>query len=174
MSDPRPERARLFVALDLPATVREALAAWRDAALAGDDAWRPTADAALHVTLCFLGWRAPADAGPVAGALERRVAPAAPLDLALGTAALLPPRRPRVLAVDLADPGGGLVALQAALAGDLAERELYVPERRPYRPHVTVARVRGRMRPARRDPPAAAGARVPGRGRDALPLAARA
>ncbi len=53
-------RARLFVALDLPEDAREALAAWGGEVAAPDGAERRLrlipADA-LHVTLCFLGWR---------------------------------------------------------------------------------------------------------------------
>ena len=39
-------------------------------------------------------------------------------------------------------PGGGLAALQSDLSARLAEGGWYVPERRPYMAHVTVARVR--------------------------------
>ena len=49
-------RARLFVALDLPVTVRETLAAW-GREVSGDRRLRLVPMGALHVTLCFLGWR---------------------------------------------------------------------------------------------------------------------
>jgi len=63
--------------------------------------------------------------------------------IVLGDAVWLPPRRPRVLAVALDDPASGLAGLQSALSASLQEGGWYVPERRPYMGHVTVARVRG-------------------------------
>ena len=47
---------RMFVALDLPETVREDIAAWGEAELA-DPALRPVPPESLHVTLAFLGNR---------------------------------------------------------------------------------------------------------------------
>jgi 2'-5' RNA ligase len=68
-----------------------------------------------------------------------------PVDgLALGAGRWLPPRRPRVLAVEVADPSGGLAALQAAVARGLGEAIGFVPERRRFLAHVTVGRVRSR------------------------------
>src|SRR3954453_15088126 len=49
-----PSRARLFVALDLPADAREALVEWRAPGL-GVDGLRLVDPAGLHVTLAFLG-----------------------------------------------------------------------------------------------------------------------
>src|SRR5207302_925887 len=59
------EQVRLFVAVDLPDDVREALAGW--AADRGRDlqALRILPARSLHLTLCFLGWRPGADAGHV-------------------------------------------------------------------------------------------------------------
>jgi 2'-5' RNA ligase len=136
---------RLFVALDLPGPARAALARFRDAA-ADPAVWRPLPDASLHVTLAFLGQRPDPDpAATVVAALGERPAPA----LALGDALLLPPRRPRVLTVAVADAGGALAALQAELSEALAAAGEYEPEARPFRPHVTVARSVPRARPPR-------------------------
>jgi 2'-5' RNA ligase len=106
----------------------------------------------LHVTLCFLGWRDVAEVGEIA-AVCRSAVPPDGFRLSLGQGLWLPPRRPRVVAVELADLNGGLARLQAAAAAALAERGFYEPESRPYLGHVTVARVgagsRGpRVRPA--------------------------
>ena len=61
----------------------------------------------------------------------------------------MPPRRPRLFALDLADEGGRAAALQAAVAGALERAGVYEPERRPFWPHVTLARVkRGERRAA--------------------------
>src|SRR4051794_40314726 len=54
-------RTRLFVALDLPDAVRDSLAAWQRENAAREEALRPVASRALHVTLCFLGYQAEKD-----------------------------------------------------------------------------------------------------------------
>jgi 2'-5' RNA ligase len=160
-------RARLFVALDLPEGVREALAAWGREVAEPNGAGRRLrlipADA-LHVTLCFLGWRDEGQAEEIAalalGALPEG-APAPPL--ALGAGVWLPPRRPRVLAVDLDDEDGALAGLQARVSDALAARAAFAPEKRPFRPHVTVARVpRGVRTGGREELPAPAPLRFPG------------
>jgi RNA 2',3'-cyclic 3'-phosphodiesterase len=142
-SDPAasaPPKARLFIALDLPTPVVEALVAWRDAALDGRRGLRPVAPEALHVTLAFLGWREEAAIAPLGELVQACARPVG--ELALGAALWLPRSRPRVLAVALADPHGELLALQERLVGALVDRGWYEPEARPFLAHVTVARVR--------------------------------
>jgi RNA 2',3'-cyclic 3'-phosphodiesterase len=141
----RPGTDRLFVALDLPAPAREALAAFRDRA--DQRIWRPVADEALHVTLVFLGHRPFGISEQVAEVVRASAGPAT--DLALGAALLLPPRRARVLCAEVHDGSGALAALQARLAEALAAAGLHEPERRPYRAHATVARLRAGERPPR-------------------------
>jgi 2'-5' RNA ligase len=136
---------RLFVALDPPAPAREALKAFRDRA--DPRLWRPVPDEALHVTLVFLGHRPLGVSERVAEVVRASAGPVA--DLALGAALLLPPRRARVLCADVHDDSGALAALQARLAGALAVAGLHEPERRPYRPHATVARLRAGERSPR-------------------------
>ena len=141
---------RLFVALDLPEDVRAALTAI--GAAADPDLWRALAAETLHVTLAFLGARPATDIAtiePLVAALDGRPAPRLALRRVLG----LPPRRARVLTVELEDSDGTLTALQAELVRELAEAGVFTPETRPFRPHVTVARLRPRMR-ATRDVPA--------------------
>ena len=137
---------RLFVALELPERARAALVAFRDAA--GDPAiWRPVAPEAIHLTLAFLG-RRPAEDVATIGPVLRSAAGPAPR-LALGGALLLPPRRARVLCASLADPDGTLAALQARVSDGLAAAGVYVPEKRPFRAHATVARLRSGARAPR-------------------------
>jgi 2'-5' RNA ligase len=75
--------------------------------------------------------------------------PGAAPPLALAGALLLPPRRARVLCAAIADREGVLRALQAAVSDGLAAAGVYEPERRPFRPHATVARLRAGARPPR-------------------------
>lgn len=133
------DRARLFVALELPSEARRALVQWRTDTLAGAEGVRPVAAEDLHVTLCFLGSRARADLDAIAEACAV-LAGRGTVDLSLGEAVALPRRRPRVLAVSLGDRDGALVAVHAAISGALAARGLYEPEERPFYGHVTVAR----------------------------------
>jgi 2'-5' RNA ligase len=141
---------RLFVALELPADVRAALAGWADAAAPA--AMRRVPQANLHVTLAFLGERAPEDATTVAALLDELARPVG--ELAVGGALWLPPRRPGVLAVAL-EAGPGLGDLHAGLVAALADAIGFEPERRALRPHVTVARPRRdrSLRATALDPP---------------------
>ena len=131
---------RLFVAAELPDGAVEALLGWRPE----DEALRPVPRESLHVTLAFLGERAESDVPVVGGLLDELARPVS--GLTLERALWLPPRRPRVLAVEF---GGAeaLDELQAELAAALAEAIGFVPERRRFLPHVTVARVRHGRRP---------------------------
>jgi len=142
-------RARLFVALDLPDRVRAGIVAWGGRALA-DPALRPVAEESLHVTLAFLGWTAEKQI-PRLGAIVESCAGPAPR-IALGDPVRRPERgRPRLFALPVDSPA--TLALQARLQEELVAARLYEPERRPFWPHVTVARVRreerGSKRPAR-------------------------
>jgi 2'-5' RNA ligase len=149
-ADPRPSvldvakerlkspRARLFVALDLPDDVRGELEAWQ-ARECVDEALRPVAGQALHVTLCFLGYH-PEKAIPEITALVTGVeAPRVPMRLEPEPVPLRG-RRPGLFALDA--PSDEAVELQAGLEARLVEGRFYKPEKRPFWPHVTVARVR--------------------------------
>jgi 2'-5' RNA ligase len=140
------ERARLFVALELPAAIRRALVGWRDDVVASSGvAVRGVRAESLHVTLCFLGWRGAHEIEAIASACGV-VAGSPAASLSLDRAMWLPPRRPRVLAVSLTDAEARLGSVQAELSDALARGGWYVPERRPFLAHVTVARVPKRVR----------------------------
>jgi 2'-5' RNA ligase len=137
---------RLFVALELPPAARAALVAFRRAA-ADAAVWRPVADEALHLTLAFLG-RRPADDVTIISRVLHEAAGPAPR-LVLGDGLLLPPRRARVLCASLDDMDGTLAELQSRVSEGLAAASVYVPEKRPFRVHATVARLRPRARAPR-------------------------
>ena len=139
----------MFLALDLPTDARSALAAWRDGLVAGRDDLRPVRPEALHVTLVFLGWQDEAAAETIAqAAFEAAGELGAPLLRADGVRPL-PPRAPRLFALDLEDDDDRASAVQAAASDALAAGGWYQPEKRPFWPHVTLARVkRGRRRVA--------------------------
>jgi len=140
----RPSRARLFVALELPESARAHTARL----LSPDEAWRPVPPRSLHVTLVFLGWRAEGEIERT-GALTARAAEGVkPIALVPTEVRLVPPRRPRLVALDLDDPAGTCGELQGSVSAALAGEGLYEPETRPFWPHVTLARVRRGHRPS--------------------------
>jgi RNA 2',3'-cyclic 3'-phosphodiesterase len=144
MSGPR---ARMFVALDLPEPARTALAGWRDSLVAGRGELRPVLPTALHVTLVFLGWQDESAAAQIA---EAAFDAAAGVDAPVLTATAvrpLPPRRPRLFALDLEDEDGRASRVQGAISDALEEARFYRPEKRPFWPHLTLARVKRGARP---------------------------
>lgn len=149
-------RARLFVALALAPEARTPLARWSRETLADDESLRLVPEDSLHVTLVFLGWREERDVAAVATAVDA-AARGRPAPLMRARELVpLPRHAARVLALDLVDEGDRASAVQAAVESGLAEAGLHVPERRRFRAHVTVARVRrGRRPPTGRfpDPP---------------------
>jgi RNA 2',3'-cyclic 3'-phosphodiesterase len=147
------ERARLFVALELPLSARSALSEWRDDVLRGRSGLRAVPVDALHVTLCFLGHRW-ADEVAAIGAACDVVAGEDAVSLSIGRAVWLPPRRPGVLAVELVDERDRLGHVQATLSRALQGGGWYAPESRPFFPHVTVARVGKGTRVRREELPA--------------------
>jgi 2'-5' RNA ligase len=128
--------------MDLPDDARLELAMWRDQALAGRTELRLVAPAALHVTLVFLGWMPEKEIGRI-GELTQAAIPAGERPvLAAASVKLLPPRRPRLFALDLSDTGDRAVAVQRAISDALEAGKLYTPEKRPFWPHITLARVK--------------------------------
>jgi 2'-5' RNA ligase len=155
MSGPR---ARMFVALDLPSEARAALAAWRDELVDGRRDLRPVRPEALHVTLVFLGWQDEQAADRIAAAAFGACSGLPAPRLRAADVRPLPPRDPRLFALDLTDEDDRATALQAAVSDALEAGRWYRPEKRPFWPHITLARVkRGERRVAPlpdRPPPA--------------------
>jgi 2'-5' RNA ligase len=133
------KRVRLFVALDLPATVRAGIGAWGERELA-DPALRRSGEESLHVTFAFLGSRDEAEVEPAAAAVRASGDAPAPL-LELLDPVQRPPRgRARIFALPVVS--AGTEQIQAEVSERLVEAGLYEPEKRPFWPHVTVARAR--------------------------------
>jgi 2'-5' RNA ligase len=156
-SRPRPPTARLFVALDPSEAARERIVAWQHEALGGlGRSLRLVRPEALHVTLVFLGHHPEEEVDAIAAAALSRLDGLRAPRLEPVEVVPIPPRRPRLFAVDLADEGDRAAAVHAAVAAPLVEGGWYEPEERPFWPHLTVARVRARERPPRLavDPPA--------------------
>ncbi|MDQ3648217.1 MAG: RNA 2',3'-cyclic phosphodiesterase [Actinomycetota bacterium] len=131
--------SRLFLALDLPAAARADIASWRNP-LVGD--LRPVAAASLHVTLVFLGWREEAEVRRIATVAGEAAAGKRAASLAPAGVRGVPRHSPRLFTLELEDRGGLCGSLQSSLVAALAEAGLHRREKRPFWPHLTLARVR--------------------------------
>jgi len=121
----------------------EGLDAWRDELIAGRDDLRPVP---LHVTLVFLGWQYEKDVERIASLCSVVGSLAAARLTPLGVTPVPPRGWPRLFALDLEDEGGHTGAAHAALSEALAGARLYRPEKRPFWPHLTLARVKRERR----------------------------
>jgi 2'-5' RNA ligase len=137
---------RLFVALNLPPAVRQAL--WEATAPLRERAsavkWvRPEG---IHLTLKFLG-DVPDDRAPaLAAALARAASGARALTLALGGFGVFPDfRQPRIVWVGIA-PDPALEILQHRVEQEFAPLG-FPTEGRPFRPHATLGRAARNARP---------------------------
>ena len=135
---------RCFVAIDLPDGVRAALdateARLRAAAPRADVRW--VGSQSMHLTLEFLG-EVPEERGAaVQRAIDRVASPTPPLRLVCAGLGVFPgPSRPRVVWAGIQDGVRELGML--AVAVERALEPLGFPlERRPFRGHVTLGRVR--------------------------------
>ena len=137
-----PTSDRLFYALELPAELRDGLAAWSAPAVAMDPALRAVAGARLHVTLLFLG-DVSADERARLGAALIALAPRA-VTLAVRGLVGIPRRRPRLFAAEHA--ACGAEELRSELIARLTAAGLPHgdPEQieRPFWPHTTLLRTR--------------------------------
>jgi len=149
--------ARLFVAIDPPAPVREELAIWARGAASGLG-WRVAgrsgrplrllAPDLLHMTLCFLGERPVGEIEAIVAALGTCGAHVGPLSV--GAPLWLPPRRPHALAVEIHEAGEDLVRLHEMVSRAISRATAWRRERRRFRAHVTVARMPSGSVPGRR------------------------
>ena len=149
------------MALDLPERERAELAAWRDELIAGRGDLRPVKEEALHVTLAFLGWRPQKEIAAIAASIQAAYDERADSHAFRRTRFVprevvsVPPQRARLFALDLEDVGGHGAELQQAVSDALEAGRFYKPEKRPFWPHVTLARVKRNLRaePLPPDPP---------------------
>ena len=134
---------RAFLAVELPEAVTAALGELVGALSAADlRGVRLVRPEGIHLTLKFLGDIDEDQVGPIAGAVSRIVETQPPLAVELGDAGAFPDgQRPRVLWVGLTGETGPLLRLQADIAESLVPLG-FERERRPFSPHLTVARIR--------------------------------
>jgi 2'-5' RNA ligase len=136
------ERLRLFCALRLPDDAVDELSRWQLGAFGASDGIRVVAPEHLHVTLAFLGSRPAGELEAIAAELREAARSAEPAKLTIARY-----RETRSVGMLVCDDESGRAA---GFANDLHARlerlGVYKPERRPWLPHVTVARFRSRPR----------------------------
>lgn len=138
---------RLFIAINIPAAVREAIYSDAAAMRTATTSVRWVASTALHVTLKFLGEQDEGIVPEVKSALESVAKRHAPVSVeTTGIGAFPNFRRPRVVWVGMT----GERALQAlARDVDQALSALGIPkETRAFQPHLTLGRVKGELNAA--------------------------
>ncbi|HEX2088968.1 MAG TPA: RNA 2',3'-cyclic phosphodiesterase [Actinomycetota bacterium] len=139
-SRPEAKPLRLFIAVDVPEDVKSRLAASLDPFRERVSGARWTSSEGWHVTLKFLGATWPRLVEPVRRAAKSAAAGQTSFETALTEIGAFPTRkRARVLWAGLANPDGRFSALVATL--DELLREHFVPEKRAFTPHLTVARL---------------------------------
>lgn len=145
---PKRSQVRLFVALDIPEAIRAEIARWQDTTLGDDPALRPVRPEALHMTLAFLGYLPESEIEPAATVVRRIESRAVRIRLRPDPVPV-PRGRPRLFVIDA--ESNGAVRLHEELSTQLQAAHLYTPEKRPFWPHLTIARVRSEA-PGRRGP----------------------
>jgi RNA 2',3'-cyclic 3'-phosphodiesterase len=138
----RPERLRLFVAVDVPPDVLERLDATIEPQRSAvpNARWAPIAN--QHITLKFLG-RVDVESFPeVRSACERVAATESSAEIRLtGMGAFPNPRRARVIWAGIEDEAQILARVASGLDEALAPLG-FAPEKRAFTPHLTLARLK--------------------------------
>ena len=134
---------RLFIAVETPGDVREALGEVRDrlAASGADVRWE--SNDKLHCTLVFLGETDDSALVTIHETVRQSCAGFAPITVAYRGIGYFPDnRRPRIVWAGIEDPRGELGRLQETIASDLAVAG-HPGDDKPFHPHITLGRVKG-------------------------------
>ena len=138
---------RTFVAVDVSEPVRRRVAELVSALGDGVDGVKWVAAENLHFTLQFLGDVDDAALGDICTKVGRAAADAKPFEIRVAGAGAFPrPARPRTLWLGVSDGAQAMIALQATITAALAGTDAHL-DRRPFSPHLTIGRVRGRYQP---------------------------
>jgi len=106
------------------------------------DEWRRVKPETLHITLAFLGCRPDEDVATISEIVQREAGGPAPKLTFNGVRA-----HRHVLTVELGHEGLG--PLQQRLSQALTDAGVYTPETRPFWAHVTIGRLKPRLRAPR-------------------------
>lgn len=137
---------RSFIAIEIGDEVREGLKALQQVLKKSGARVGWIAPENIHLTLVFLGDVFRAQVEPLAGTLDAVAARIIPFHYeVVGSGFFGSPRSPRVLWVGVNEQGNEVTELQAHIVASVRELGLEI-EDRPFRPHLTLGRVRTRDR----------------------------
>ena len=134
---------RTFVAVELNEASRGALGAAVERMREGAPDLKWVAPESMHLTLKFIGELKDEQAGAALEALRAAAAGCGPFTMHVRGVSGFPPRgRPRVVHAPLEEPTGALAELARAVEEGLAEAVGVKREKRAFKAHVTLGRVR--------------------------------
>jgi RNA 2',3'-cyclic 3'-phosphodiesterase len=138
------ESWRVFIAIELPASVRQKLKAHidrlRESVPEASASW--SREDNLHLTLKFLGDTSVSRIETLSQAAKGAASEVASFELMVKGCGAFPPRgQPRVLWIGIEDPAGDLGKLHQALEDQCAKAG-FAREPRPFHPHLTIVRLR--------------------------------
>lgn len=136
-------RWRLFVAIELPDTISEALEAPLHSLDPLDSVVRRSRRSGIHLTLAFLGMVDSTRVPEIASRLQAATSGATPFTVEVTGAGMFPSvSRPQVLWVGVGgDARPSLLELAARVAAELRQAGFEL-EKRAFHPHLTLGRVR--------------------------------
>jgi 2'-5' RNA ligase len=144
---PEPDRHRVFIAVPLSPAVREAAGDARRLFAAHADRFRWVSPRRLHFTLAFLGDIATVQMTEAVEAARAAAGSCPPFAVTFAGLGAFPSlAAPRVVWAGVTRGGGRVTVLAAALA-DALRASRFVPDPRPFTPHLTLGRMRGVGRP---------------------------
>jgi 2'-5' RNA ligase len=136
---------RTFIAIDLPVAIQEALDRFEKELQRAQAPIGWVKPERIHLTLKFLGDVAPERIAEIQKSLEKVAVAASPFQLQpTGCGAFPSVKQMRVIWVGLKGDGGALNKVQQGVEEAMAELG-FKREDRPFRPHLTIGRVRGRQ-----------------------------
>ncbi|MFQ5597486.1 MAG: RNA 2',3'-cyclic phosphodiesterase [Nitrospiria bacterium] len=137
---------RLFIAFPISETIRKRYRELQDRGRKQAVSIRWCRPEQCHLTLLFLGEIKASDLGAIEEILRSTVAQFTPFTVTITGLGLFPkPKAPRVLWLGVSEEAS-LMRLQQSLADAIGRLGLPL-ERRSFRPHLTLARIRGKIEP---------------------------
>ena len=134
---------RLFFAVNFTPEIKQHIRSAIDGLAIANPPWRWVARDNVHVTLKFLGDMEEDRVDALGKCAMAAVGATEVFQIGLGGIGGFPNlKQPRVLFYQLADGADSLTALAATLDGELADGLSIPRERRPFRAHATIARVK--------------------------------
>lgn len=135
---------RLFVAIEIPEEIRKKFVLFQNTLKKADADVGWVSSENFHVTLKFIGYLEEEKIDTASGIVKDSVVHIKPFDLAyVGVGVFPTPRNPRVIFIDVIDPGKNLASIHQKLDSQFTVLGVE-QENRPFEAHLTVGRVKTR------------------------------